>query len=186
MENHEIPLHEALDPIATHYGFIPKWLVGTLRKKGILLNRDECRAPMQWNDGPNAGFSTATPWLPVHPTSARVNVAAQERDPGSLLHCYRTLLAVRRRSPALQSGTLEWIDDDGMSKDVVAYRRVQREDGREERAEVFLNFSPRTIPITLDVPNGGELVSTKGGERAPAPRSYALGPYEGVVVVTGG
>jgi len=110
MENHEVPLHEGLDPIASHYRFVPDWLVATLRKRGILLNRDECRAPMQWDSGPNAGFSSGTPWLPVHPKSPRVNVAAQEGDPESLLSCYRSLLAVRRGSPALQGRTLEWIE----------------------------------------------------------------------------
>jgi hypothetical protein len=39
---------------------------------------------MQWDDGPNAGFSTADPsrsYLPIDPDPTRPTVAAQEQDP---------------------------------------------------------------------------------------------------------
>jgi len=186
MENHDIPLHEGLDPVATRYGFVPQWLVGTFRKRGILLNRDECRTPMQWDDGPNAGFSSVTPWLPVHPKSQGANVAAQERDPESLLHCYRGLLALRRESRALQEGSLEWIDSPRLPADVVAYRRVNAGGPRPESAEVFLNFSGRPIPLELEGRAGRQLFSNKVCERAAAPQHYVLSPYEGVVVLEPG
>ena len=183
MENHEIPLHEGLDPVAAHYRFVPQWLVGTLRKRGILLNRDECRAPMQWDGGPSAGFTRGTPWLPVHPESPRVNVAAQEGDPESLLSCYRSLLALRRGSPALQGGTLAWIDGPRLPSDVVAFRRVHGEGEARERADVYLNFSGRKVPIVLPAWEARELFSNRRGERGPAPPGYKLGAYEGIVVI---
>jgi len=40
---------------------------------------------MQWNDGPNAGFTTGTPWLPVPANAATINVKAEESEPDSLL-----------------------------------------------------------------------------------------------------
>ena len=67
-------------------------------------NRAGCRTPMQWDDGPNAGFSTADPgrlYLPVDPDPARPTVAAQEHDPGSTLNLVRRLVALRRATPAL-------------------------------------------------------------------------------------
>lgn len=67
-------------------------------------NRAGCRTPMQWHDGPNAGFSTADPerlYLPVDPAPDRPTVAAQRADPTSTLHLVRDLVALRRATPAL-------------------------------------------------------------------------------------
>jgi glycosidase len=74
-------------------------------------NRAGSRTPMQWDDGPNAGFSTASAhrlYLPIDPDPDRPTVAAQRRDPGSLLNLVRRLLALRRSHAALGSeGSVE-------------------------------------------------------------------------------
>lgn len=60
---------------------------------------------MQWNDGPNAGFSAASPddlYLPIDPDPDRPTVAAQDGIPGSTLSLVRDLLALRRATPALK------------------------------------------------------------------------------------
>ncbi|KKI22621.1 alpha-amylase family glycosyl hydrolase, partial [Sphingomonas sp. Ag1] len=67
-----------------------------LRQPGMGLGRDRSRTPMAWDGSPNAGFSTAEPWLPLHPDWRTRNVAAQEADPASMLWLYRRLLAARR------------------------------------------------------------------------------------------
>jgi maltose alpha-D-glucosyltransferase/alpha-amylase len=67
-------------------------------------NRAGCRSPMQWDGGPNAGFSTADParlYLPVDPDPDRPTVAAQEGDPASVLTFVRELVALRRAIPVL-------------------------------------------------------------------------------------
>jgi glycosidase len=67
-------------------------------------NRAGCRTPMQWDEGANAGFSTADTtqlYLPVDPAPDRPTVAAQEGDPASTLALVRELLALRRATPAL-------------------------------------------------------------------------------------
>ncbi len=67
-------------------------------------NRAGCRTPMQWDDGPNAGFSTADPerlYLPVDPAADRPDVATQLADPHSTLHLVRDLVALRRAHPVL-------------------------------------------------------------------------------------
>jgi oligo-1,6-glucosidase/alpha-glucosidase len=180
MENHDIPLHEGLDPVAARYRFIPSWVVPWMRRHGILLNRDECRTPMQWDDSPKAGFTapSATPWLPIHPRSPEINVASQEKDPASLWCCYRELLALRRAQPALQEGALEWTDRRTLPGDVMAFRRAL--DGQS--VAVFLNFGTKDCVLDLSSDEGRQLFSNRRGERRPAPARYALGAFEGIAV----
>jgi alpha-glucosidase len=68
--------------------------------------RDAGRTPMHWRNTPNGGFTEpgVTPWLPLGDTGAR-NVADQRGDPASILALTRDLLALRRRTPDLHSGS---------------------------------------------------------------------------------
>lgn len=59
-------------------------------------SRDNARTPMQWDAGPGAGFTAGTPWLRLNPNYKEINVAAQEKDPSSVLHYYRRLIALRK------------------------------------------------------------------------------------------
>jgi alpha-glucosidase len=71
--------------------------------KGFDLGRDPERVPLRWDETQTGGFTTGTPWLPVSKDRAR-NVQAQRSDPGSLLHLYRELIALREREGCLRDG----------------------------------------------------------------------------------
>lgn len=60
------------------------------------FGRDPFRHPMAWDTSPGGGFTRGDPWLPVV-RPAGGSVAEQEADPGSVLHLYRDLIALRRR-----------------------------------------------------------------------------------------
>jgi len=60
------------------------------------FSRDNSRTPMQWDDSPNAGFTTGTPWLKVNPNYTTVNVAQQEVREDSILNYYKKLIALRK------------------------------------------------------------------------------------------
>jgi glycosidase len=62
------------------------------------------RTPMQWAAGPQTGFTAGTPWQPLNEGYETTNVEVQLAEPGSLLQCYRTLIALRRAHPALNGG----------------------------------------------------------------------------------
>ena len=87
---------------------------------GIGVGRDGCRTPMQWSAAPNAGFTTATPWLPVADDFPHENVVNLEADARSILSLYKALIALRKKLPQLVSGDYLPIAADG---DLLLYRR---------------------------------------------------------------
>lgn len=97
--------------------------------------RDGCRAPMQWNQGVNAGFTTGNPWLPVHEDYSSRNVELQADDPQSLLSFYRNLLRLRKEHPALHRGEIKMLIE--KPQFIIAYERFTN----DETFLVLLNFS---------------------------------------------
>ncbi len=77
----------------------------------LTLGRDGARTPMPWvHSAPNAGFSPATPWLPLGTDHAARAVDVQAGDAGSLLEVTKRLLALRRQFPALRHGSIKVIE----------------------------------------------------------------------------
>ena len=73
--------------------------------------RDGERTPMQWNDTANAGFTTSDhPWLPVPPTYKTVNVAAEEKEPDSMLNWYKSIIELKRTNDAFAHGNNVMLD----------------------------------------------------------------------------
>ena len=134
------------DEIGMRDGDIPPELVQDPWEKnvpGIGLGRDPERTPMQWDAGPNAGFTTGVPWLPVADDHRTNNVATQRDDPRSMLTLHRRLLALRRAEPALAIGSFAPVEDTG---GVLAYHR---EHGNK-RFLVALNLGPEPRRLRLD------------------------------------
>jgi alpha-glucosidase len=110
--------------------------------------RDGCRTPMVWDDSPNGGFTTGTPWLPVKPPQLARNVAAQAGLPGSVLETYRALLAFRSTSPALRGGHTRFLD---LPEPILAFERS----GATPLTCVFnLSPVPQRLTCTGGAPTG--------------------------------
>ena len=161
-------VEEVRDPVGRRY-----W---PLRK-----GRDGERTPMQWDATPHAGFTTGTPWLPVPPSYRERNVAAEGRDPGSLLSFYRRLIALRRRSPALLDGDYASLGDD---PHVFAYRRGTR----GQTVVVALNMSAERRAFSLPAPaSAGPSVYNVALSSLPRPErrvsgGLSLAPFEAVIL----
>jgi oligo-1,6-glucosidase/alpha-glucosidase len=140
------------------------------REPGIGLGRDPSRTPMAWDSSPNAGFSAAEPWLPLHSDWQTRNVAAQDGERGSMLSLYRALLHLRRAEPALSVGAIRLCD---AGDDVLAYHRRYH----DEQFLIALNLSaePRQAGIAI---RGQPIVSTLD----PRPFNGTLRPNEGVIL----
>ena len=129
---------------------------------GLGLGRDGCRTPMQWDASPQAGFSSAEPWLPLTDDFARRNVARERDDPASIYNLYRRLTAIRRTHAALSTGGYRPLAAEG---DVLAFLR----EGEGERFLIVLNFGAAPASFKLpDKMRGLVAVSAqpgRGGER---------------------
>jgi glycosidase len=104
---------------------------------------EKLRTPMQWTGGANAGFTAGKPWQAVNADAAKVNVAAQEGDPDSLLSHYRRLIHLRNEHPALRRG--EFTPLDSSCPTAIAYLRHLPPAGPDEidgqTALVVLNLA---------------------------------------------
>ena len=100
------------------------------------VSRDPARTPMQWNTDEFAGFSKRKPWLRLPHSFRRVNVELQKDDPDSMLSFYQSLIALRKRQPAFQTGKYTPVYSD---KQLIAFIRENDTD----RFLVVLNLSHR-------------------------------------------
>jgi len=179
MTNLDLPISSALDPLAHNYRMIPPSLQRFLRRKGVLINRDECRTPMQWTSDDNAGFSSpgTQPWLPVHPNYPWTNVAAQQSDHKSLLRHYQSLIKLRRQLPALHAGKLTLWARENLPNGVLGYRRQSG----DELLDILLNFEGRLRDISLPVLRQ-KIFSTHSEPLLLDGQRLRLRPYECVIL----
>ena len=98
-------------------GHDPEDVLSALRRKG----RDNARAPMQWTDGPHAGFSESEPWIPANPNHTWLNAEAQLSDPHSVLAYYRRLIRLRHTLDVVVNGDFRMLLPD--DPNVYAYAR---------------------------------------------------------------
>lgn len=131
------------------------------------LGRDPSRLPLPWDEGPQRGFSSGKPWLPVY-VQPGISVAVQLEAYDSTLNFYRQLLALRRKTPALLEGEYRPLDTPA---GVFGFQRVQG----DEVLGIVLNFTDRTIPLAL---SGTTVFSTHG----PEATSVQLWPHEGQII----
>ncbi|KAJ5257159.1 Alpha-glucosidase [Penicillium angulare] len=102
------------------------------------LARDHARLPMQWDDTPNAGFSTegAKTWMRVHDNYKTLNVKRQTDDPTSVLSFWRELLRIRHAHPKLFAQGL-FRDTDPSHESVFLFEKISG----EQKLVVALNFT---------------------------------------------
>jgi oligo-1,6-glucosidase len=113
-----------------------------LLKAFAFSSRDNGRTPFQWNDQPNAGFTTGTPWIQVNPNYSSINEAAQEKDPNGCLNYFRKLTRLRSDHLVLVYGKYSLLDKD--NPQVYVYSR----EWRGKKCLVLLNFSEKPAATT--------------------------------------
>lgn len=99
-----------------------------------LKSRDNARTPMQWDDGPQAGFTTGEPWIMVNANHDKINVAGAMRDPDSIYQYYKKLIGLRKEHAVLVYGEYRLLLPE--HPEIYAYTRTLK----HTRLLVILNF----------------------------------------------
>jgi maltose alpha-D-glucosyltransferase/alpha-amylase len=115
-----------------------------------LPERNCARTPMQWSTEPNAGFTkNATPVMPVIRDGPygyqHVNVAAQRRDPNSLLNWMERMIRMRKEVPEIGWGDFAFVS--AGTPEVLAMRYYWR--NNSVLCVHNLSSEPREVSIAL-------------------------------------
>lgn len=142
-------------------------------------SRDNARTPMQWNDSPNAGFTSENPWIGINPNYKKINVAQALADKNSIFYHYQQLIALRKKLPVIVYGTFTPIVAEHES--IFAYLREYQ----GERILVVSNFSntEKTVshlPLT-DVAHHEVLISNYEPRQSWSD-TLTLRPYESFAI----
>ena len=152
----------------------PMGVTGWPKEKG----RDGERTPMQWDASANAGFTTAgaTPWLPVPPSAATINVKAEESDTDSLLAWYQSVIHLKKTNLAFARGDNTMLD--ASNTKVLSWLR--KAPGAPP-VVVSANFTAEPQTVSLSVPGfGGKvktLLKTPGAADPTSLGQIQLGPF---------
>ena len=117
-------------------------------------SRDNARTPMQWDSGPQAGFTTGEPWIDVNPNHEQINAAAQVGVPSSVFAHYRRLIDLRHELEVVREGRFELLLP--ADQRLFCFTRTLGKD----RLLVVANWSRRSVALPAELPDlaGAELL----------------------------
>lgn len=146
--------------------------------------RDNARTPMQWNDGPQAGFTEGTPWIPVNPNYREINAKEQMERESSVFQYYKKLIRLRKEHEIIVYGDYELLLPD--SEELYVYLRKYR----DEKLLVICNYTEQEtafqIPEELRGRTAELLISNYDKDTAgmaDAGQEILLRPYEAAAVL---
>ena len=137
--------------------------------------RGNARTPVQWDDSPNAGFTTGKPWMPINPNYKTINAKAEILNENSIFNHYRKLIAFRKKHPVAVYG--DYREHCADSKELYVYERSL--DGK--RLLVVCSFTEESVgfwaPEGFDL-SRGKLVLANYMENNVHGNGFTLRPYE--------
>ena len=140
-------------------------------------SRENSRTPMQWNDSLNAGFTTGKPWKKVNENYKDINVAAQNKDPKSVLNHFRKMVKFRNDNKVLVYGNYQLLQAE--HPEIYAYTRTLD----TEKLMVLLNFTDHNSSIILPEISKIEDININNYEALTINKDeVSLKPYQAVIV----
>ena len=138
------------------------------------MARDNARTPMQWTAGPNAGFTTGTPWMRVNPNYTAINAEAALADPGSVFYTYRKLIALRKANPVFAAGDFTLL----CPGDTQVFAYLRRGGGQTMLVAANLSGQDAAFALPADFAAVPPALATQG-----APTPGTLRPWEAAVYI---
>ncbi len=138
------------------------------------MARDNARTPMQWTAGPNAGFTTGTPWMRVNPNYTAINAEAALADPGSVFYTYQKLIALRKANPVFAAGDFTLL----CPGDTQVFAYLRRGGGQTMLVAANLSGRPAAFALPADFAAVPPALATQG-----APTPGTLRPWEAAVYI---
>lgn len=152
-----------------------------LRDQYQKKSRDNARTPMQWDDSPNAGFTTGgSPWMRVNDNYKEINAASQVSDPDSIYSLWRQVLQKRKEHKDIfVYGDFKLVDEP--NDKIFAYTRVA---ANGDTALMVCNYSTETVAWKHDF-KAREVLVTPGGKTLDNVNAgqVELRPYEAVALL---
>ena len=136
------------------------------------VSRDNARAPMLWKNAPHGGFTAGTPWIETAKNWSEINAEDALRDPDSVFHYMKKLIALRHSHDIIVYGSFEPLLEE--DPQIYAFRR--RLDGQV--LTVLCNFTDRKVSCPLADTPGEKLIGSYP-DRTPG----MLQPYEALVIL---
>ena len=143
-----------------------------------LRSRDNARTPVQWDDSPNAGFTTGTPWIGVNPNYTAINAAAEEKNPDSVLNYYKKMIALRKSHLGLVYGSFQLLAK--ADPQIFAYRRTLAETGEDYL--IACNFSDQEAAFAIPADFAGARCLIDNYPGSAPDGAVTMRPFEAFVL----
>jgi oligo-1,6-glucosidase len=140
-------------------------------------SRDNARTPVQWDNSDQAGFTSGTPWIAVNPNYKEINAKAETKDPNSVFHYYKKLIALRKENPIMVYGRYEPMLED--SEELFVFTRTLD----DKKLLAVCNFTDQDTGFTIPEEFVGSSCLIANMEDDYNKAVMTLKPYEAFVLM---
>lgn len=157
-------------------GYSKEKILAILQEK----SRDNSRTPVQWNNKPNAGFTSGTPWISVASNYKEINVENALHDKDSIFYHYQKLIQLRRNYDIITDGDYQLILGD--HPEIFAYVR----NGKNEKLMIINNFYDKEtcfeLPKEIDIEEYDiQILLSNYPDSSKRMNRLQLRPYESII-----
>ena len=139
-----------------------------------LFDRNGVRTPMQWDDSPQAGFTTGLPFTEFVKGDLgykQVNVARQVADKDSLFHAISRMVNIRKQHHIFGRGSMEWVETNNPSLAVYTRKYL------DETLLIINNLSSTAQTISLPHEHQAVYVELLTAKEFHIAASLSLNPH---------